>query len=841
MAYRRLQADHIKPRLRILRLLLASVPICVAQTATAQTTATTNPTTPDTQQATTAAPAPKDGGDIVVTANRRSETTTKLPFNISAYDPAQFERSNITSVTALSSQVPNFVIQNQGARAESQSVPIIRGLNASGNTGVAPRYSQSPVGFYQDNAPLASSLPLMDLARVEVLRGPQGTLYGAGTLSGAVRLITNPAKIGKSEGYVTASVADVSHSGDTGYGFEGAINLPIGDTLAVRIVGKHQYDAGYIDLHDIYRREGNNYLSGNPILENPSDVAGSKGVFFNKKDANYSKTTAVRGAAHWKPSDRFDLQLSYSYAKLKGQGGPIDNAGYEGGASPLDPRVQLGATGDYERSAPTLEPYDRTTQLAAVDATYELGFATLATTLAFGRTHGRAESDGTVPLIGSLYGVYYTGSPANPRAVVPVFNEDRDRSNTQEVRLVSNTGGAIDYVVGTFFQQEKRTIGLSVYDPGADTYTAAANGGSTLPIVEGGTYVPLFANGQAFQQNTTQRFHEYSLFGDVTWHITDAWSATGGARVFHQTFDQNLTYQGSIFGLAIDADSSSKVTSQIFKANTSYKLSPSDQVYATFSQGFRRGGSNAFPLDGPVQEPRAILAYSPDRTNNYEVGVKGRVRGIRYAVDAFYIDWKNPQIDLVTPYTLAAVVVNARRANSKGVEAEASGPLGLKGLTFTLGAAYAKARLSEAFGLPAGDGAGGIVQNAITGSKGDRLPGAPDYSGSLTLSYERPVANGSLTFSAGADYRSSTVSGLPDPNRTELVSKSPGYVLFRGSIGYDLGGWQLLAYGDNLADKRAVTTRIGRTAISQELLGNWGNSYFVTKPREIGLKLTRKW
>lgn len=786
--------------------------------------------------------APADtNGDILVTASRRSETTTRLPFNISAYDPAQLQRSNVTSVTGLSAQVPNFVIQDQGARGQAQSIPIIRGLNASGSTGVSARYFQSPVGTYQDNVPLVSALPLMDLERVEVLRGPQGTLYGAGTLAGAVRLIASAPKLGKAEGYLSGTLSDLAHSSAVGYNVEGAINLPLGDTLALRVAAKQEHDAGFIDVRDVFQRERDDYRAGDVVPVDPNNLATSPGKTFSKRDANDADTTSVRGALRWKLTDQFEATATYNYARIKGTGGPIDTATYRGGPWPIDPRVTLPATGEYERSQATLEPYERTTKVASLDGSYELGFATLATTIAFGETEGDSVADGTISLLGSPYGVYYTGSPANPRAVVPVRNTDRDVTNTQELRLVSNPGGAIDYVVGTFLQQQHRSIGVEVYDPGADTYSLAAFGGSTVPMALGGTYIPLFENNLAYQQNTEQRFREYSLFGDVTWHVTDKWDIAGGARVFRQTFEQRLTSRGSFFFLAVDASTKNALTSKILKFNTSYQLDSANRVYATFSQGFRRGGANAFPLDGPVLEPQELLIYRPDRTNNFEVGLKGRVAGIRYALDAYYIDWSNPQIDLLTPYTLTSVVVNGDKASSKGFELEASGSLGLPGLSFNGGVAYSHARLTRDFALPAGNAAGGIVPDAITGRKGDRLPSAPDWTASLTLTYDHNVASGTVTTQIGADYRGSTTASLPQANFVPSTYVAPGYTLFRASIGYRSGPWEAVLFGDNIFDRRAVTTGIPRTADSRALLGGWGDYYYVTRPRQIGIKVTTRW
>lgn len=239
-------------------------------------------------------------------------------------------------------------------------------------------------------------------------------------------------------------------------------------------------------------------------------------------------------------------------------------------------------------------------------------------------------------------------------------------------------------------------------------------------------------------------------------------------------------------------------------------------------------------------EPTALLTYKPDTTNNYEAGVKGTAFNLYYSADVFYIDWNKPQIDLLTPFNLTAVVVNGNGASSTGVEFEVSGPIGPKGLSFNLGAAYAKARLTKDFELPAGSGGGTVVPDAITGLKGDRLPGAPDFSGSGNINYKYHLQDlAALTFSIGADYRSSTVNILPNINPNTPASSAPAYVSLHGSIVYENGPWEAELFGTNLADKRIVLAAGVRTLASYPLLGNWGNSYAIGRPREIGLRLTR--
>lgn len=783
--------------------------------------------------------APATDGDIVVTASRRSEALADLPFNISAFGAEQLERGNVNSVTALTQQVPNFTIQDGGARSVASSIPIIRGINASQPDYGSARYFQSPVGFYLGNAPVTGAFPLYDLERVEVLRGPQGTLYGAGALGGAVRIVPASAKLGEFSGFASGSAGVLAHSGKQSWSASGALNLPLGETVALRVAGRQGYEAGFIDQKNIFRRENDDYIKGKPVLADPADVGLSSGVLFDQDDVNYSRSTSARVSLLWEPGADTKVELGYSYDYTRGNGNPVDNNRFEGGPWPIDLRITVEPTGDYERSLPMLSPFKRRSHLGSLDISQDLGFATLSTTLALGHTQGTGALDQTVALLGTPYGYYYTSSPANPRIVVPVVNADKERSFTQEVRLVSDNSGPISYIVGAFFQQQRKHIDLWVYAPGASEQSAAANEGSTLPIALGGTYIVTKDDGEAYAQNTLQNFKDYSLYGELTWQATDRLKLTGGARLFRQNFSQNLQADSSFFFYTLDETQRNKVTSQIFKASAAYDLGGGLQTYFTFSQGFRRGGANAFPLEGATAEPRQLLTYVSDRTNNFELGLKGNLGRAYFSANLFYVKWRNPQIDLVTPYNLSNAVVNGSAAESKGVEFEASGPIGDTGLSFSMGGAYARARLSKGFSLPAGYG-GEDIPDSIVGLKGDRLPGAPDWSGSATLSYKKDVGESSLiSGSFGVDFRSSTLNALPHLNPSMLARRAPGYALLRANIAYSFDGWTLELYGTNLADKRAMISGPLRTETSAELLGNWAENYLVNRPREVGLRFTK--
>ena len=181
--------------------------------------------------------------EIVVTAARRAQDVTEIPYNITAVDAGQLERTGVQSIEDLAQQVPNLVVTSNGRQFLGAQRQIMRGLNASemNRNGVA--LEQNPVSTYLGNAPFGNFFNIDDVDRIEVLRGPQGTLYGAGSLGGAIRVIPAPPKMETFEGHVVASAGAVSHSSDQDYGFKAVVNVPIDDSLALRVDAGYGYDA----------------------------------------------------------------------------------------------------------------------------------------------------------------------------------------------------------------------------------------------------------------------------------------------------------------------------------------------------------------------------------------------------------------------------------------------------------------------------------------------------------------------------------------------------------------------------------------------------------------------
>jgi outer membrane receptor protein involved in Fe transport len=772
--------------------------------------------------------------EIIVTATRRRSTVEEIPYNISAISGDALARTGTNDLAQLANQMPGFNFEDRGPRFAGSTVPIMRGLNASDTDRPGMVVEQMPVGTYIGNSPTVGFLPLTDLERVEVLRGPQGTLYGAGSLGGAIRLIPNSPKLDEWSGSVEASGTDTAHSADTGYSGSLLLNAPLGPIAAIRISGRYEHQPGFIDQYGILARQGNP-ITGVPALANPSDVANSPGVYYNKMDANYADVSSGRVSLLLQPSDKLRFELDYNLSYVQGVNGMQDNPSYAGGPAPWDPRITLPATGNYQIVSPTLAPYLRHTNLVNLDASYDAGFATVSSTTTYGETYAVTGSDANALILGlpATYLPYYTGNPINPRYVATMNDTDSENRFTQEVRLVSKPGEHIDYVVGAFYEHDDRKLDWDIYEPGTTAQTQAS----------GGYVVTTSPDGHTFFEQAPQQFKEEALFGELTWHLTQRWQLTGGSRVFHQTLTQNQDFTSYIINLTGGNSSSNSISDHIFKLNTSYEFVDHQHLYATFSQGFRRGGVNAFPLSGYYQESPAILDYKPDKADNYEVGAKGEFdNGLRYSADVFYINWKDPQIGISTPNTWP-VAVNGKSAVSKGVELEVHTPLFTPKFNLTLGYSYTDAKLTQGFCLPVGDGTGnpnGFIPCGIQGLNGERLPGTTQNSGSATLSYTQSVAQArKIIYTLNADYRGSTLNSLGTIANNFTPVELPGYTLVNASISESLTQHLRIGlFGSNLFDKRAV---LGAPQRGVEFLGNLANAYSINRPREISVHVSYDW
>lgn len=785
--------------------------------------------------------------EITVTASRRQQTLTEVPYNITAVSGEALLRTSTTDLIALAKQVPALNVFELGARFSASTIPIIRGLNASTSGRGFRSFEQAPVGTYLGNSPLTGYFDLDDIQRVEVLRGPQGTLYGAGALGGALRLIPNAPELGQFSARFGIGGGGVNHSDDQSYMVSGMINVPLGETLAWRTSAKYDYSPGVVEAFGLLVRDGNDDLHSIPILANPGDVVNSPGVFREERDWDYLKRTTGRTSLRWQPSDVFSADLAYTHTHLDGNGDALVNEHYAGGPYGVDPRITLPPGGDYVVFASVDLPYRRDTGLSTLDLSYDLGFATLAATSTYANNHGASMDDygylAVFPAV--VVRELYAGTPVNPRYISNGQLADDEQVFTQEVRLVSSVGPdkKIDYVVGAFYQEQDREGKWNVTVPGTPEYNDA-QGCDTLWIF-GGCRVGTDPTGIVFQQLDTQHFEDVSVFGELSWHFSERGQITFGGRYSDQTFTDAQTYNAypgqSFFSSAqpIEADFSNSS----WKVNPSYEYVDNHRVYATWSQGFRRGGANALPEGGFYRESQTLLTYTPDEAENYEVGLKGRFgNGLSYTVAAFQIDWDRPQISSNTAAG-NLLVYNGKAARSRGFEVESSGPL-FGDLTYSIGFAYADAKLTESFFLPAntgadtdGDGQGDLDPNGITGEAGTRLPGSPKTSGAATLNYDTEfAADYALNLSFNVTYKSEVLRsvGLP-PASTPPPSEA--YTLGNFSASLTHGSWTIGGYVNNVADRRVLFSGPTPQTVNAGFPTTQFTNSTINRPREFGLRM----
>lgn len=738
--------------------------------------------------------------EVVVTAERVKETIWQVPGAISVVTPRQLTQNSVTDLPLLTREIG--IAGGQEARNAASAFPIIRGLNASPSISLFRTLNQAPVGTYLDNSPVDGYFQLTDVKRIEVLRGPQGTLYGAGALGGAIRIIPNPPELGKFSGEVGGKLGFLNHAGTPTYTVNGMVNIPIGDTLAFRAAAVYEYLPGYINAYGLLKRSG---PLGIPVLANPGDPVNSSGVYTSKHDWNYQGTLTGRASFLWKPVSSFSAVLAFTYSHANGDASPTVNPVFPGGPYVVDPRITLPPGGRYTAFSPTDQPYSRKLTLTSLDMTYDAGFATVSSTTSYFTNSG---SFVTSPVYGLMqpvllpYVTPYAGTPINPRWIAPFTYQDSEHNFSQEVRLASNPSPArpIDYVLGVFYEKNSSLASSPLSDPGSPERAVAQ--GCTAPIYPGSSFPDCLLltgpNDEAYNVVDKQFISNKSIYGDVTYHFARNWQVTGGIRYYKEDFKDTAANFLYDYGLEQPLTTKRATFSKtVGKADISYEYLPGQHVYVLWSQGFRRGGANSLLLKTGAFADEAPSSFGPDMVSNYEIGFKGHFPNtLSYAFDGFYMPWKNPQICGLTPESNYACW-NARKAVSEGFEFHLDSPLFVPGLRIMLVGTYANAHLTESYSYP--DYFGNIV-----GYAGEQLPLSPKESGAATLSYTRDIGgNYILSFTLNDTYTS-----MEPSNYFAVLGQKPTSVpaldLVNASVSVVHNAWRMGIYSTNLTNKYEV-------------------------------------
>jgi outer membrane receptor protein involved in Fe transport len=715
--------------------------------------------------------------EIVITALKRDTNIQRTPMSINAVTGADLANSGVQDISNLTQSVPSLTFVDGGP---SNTRVVIRGIQSAGEPTVGIYYDETPVsgavGATNDSGGTTPLVKLFDVERVEVLQGPQGTLYGSGSMGGTVRVIFNK-PVFKLEGAVEADGQTVDH-GATGDDVQAMVNVPLlADKLAVRAVGFVEDQGGYVD---------NTYL--------------------HEKDVNDFHATGGRFLVRYEPSDKLTIDGSVLYQNSEGQ-------------NPTWTRE----AGDYISIAQTQAPFRDTLSIYNLTARWDLGHV-VATAVVSDTERRFSEATGDAsyfidqflnnPAICSaiVRGPCSPGAQAAVNAFVShytpsaLYGAETVSTPTAELRLSSNDKGFLDWTVGVFYSDRTTHDNNSEY--GANPATGA-----------------LLKQDVLYTRLINDELKQVAGFVDVSAHLTDKLTFSTGARYFDYTRDVGGSTPLGLILIGANAAPFQKVNSSqdgvVGKFNLSYQFDRNLLFYTEASQGFRPGGVNQV-----VGLPTALTPYQSDSLWDYEVGAKTSWldRRLVFDADGYLIDWNNMQVAGRTPNGAFSFIANAGAAQVKGFEVNLSA-IPVANLLIQADASLLNAELTQ----------DQVNANILgPGRKGDRIPYVPEVTAGLSAQYTWPVTNAVNGMArVDADYVGSSYSEFNPSNIYRR--KLPAYSITNLRIGIEAPdkNYGVYLFVNNIFNRLAITAETASALTAGQTVTT------SAPPRTIGLTVRK--
>ncbi len=756
-------------------LLTGAALVPVAATSALAQSAGTAPAAGD---AAAAAPA----GEIVVTAQKRSESIQHVPISIQALGAATLEQHQVASFDDYAKQLPSVSFQSFGP---GQSQLFFRGIT-SGGDGLA--FGALPTsGVYLDEIPVTTigallDIHVYDMARVEALSGPQGTLFGASSLSGTLRMITNKPVLGKTEGSFDVTV-DKYGKGDAGATVEGMINLPLAKNVAVRLVGFYDHEGGYINNTPATRTYPDYYYGADGSIQSAPYTATNAAYVKN----HYNDVTTYGGRAAltieldngWKISPQLLAQHMHSNGTFL-----FDPAAGDLQVHDFTPEYDID---QWLQAAMTIEG-----KIGDWDLLYSGGFMARKILTAADYSYYTVAYS-THPTNANQYAGYTRFTDGNGNQLNPTqqfSSSQKLTKHTEEVRLNSPVGSAFRLTTGLFYQQQTNHNVNNYAVPGA----ATANFSQYLNGVN-------VYGDDLFLTNAYITDRDFAAYAQGNYDITSHLTLTAGLRGFIYTntlvgFSGYPFYvpPGSTctFPLAtLDScnfnNKRSHASGETHKLNLTWQVDTDHMVYATYSTGYRPGGNNR------DQGAAVGTVYQPDKLNNFEFGWKTSWFDhlLRWNGAAYYEKWNDLQYAEQAAGAGITNIQNVGGARVYGLESDLQ-LRPAKGLTISATGAYNDAKLTTDFGNP---GKGNFAP------AGTRLPVQPKFKMSATARYEFPV--GSIdAFVQGSMNTQSNSTSLLGVGDNAVFGNSPGFTTADFSVGGKKGNYTFQLFIQNAFDER---------------------------------------
>ncbi|MEO7655409.1 MAG: TonB-dependent receptor [Sphingomicrobium sp.] len=766
----------------------AAAPALAQDTAQESTASSQSSSAPQVDETAT----DQDEDAIVVTAQKRREKILDIPQSVTVVSGATLERQHAVTFQDYLSQVPGLSLE--------QSEPgvgrlVLRGVNTGGvSSTVAVYVDETPFGSstgLANGAILAGDFDTFDVARIEVLRGPQGTLYGASSLGGVLKFVTNPPQFGQFHARGRAGVEFVD-GGGTGYNVSGMVNAPLGDSAAFRASGFYRKNAGWID-----GTGSDTNFYGVPAL--------------GGKNINQGETWGGRASVFFTPTSELSIRLTAIAQQIQSDASSdveVDQSDHD----PID--------GKLRQSRYFKDPTELKYRVFNGVVEYDFGFASLLSSTSFTKQDQTFKID-VVPILGTALNVL-VGAFVPGKVIGPYQDQQTDLSKfTQEVRLASPSNDTFEWMVGAYYTREEGTIDQFI--------------GSLDLITRQPFGIPLLDNLATARIDS--KYKEIAGFTNVTWHATDRFDITAGGR-FAKNDQSAHQVTTSDLGLVGASDFVTKSDESVFTYALSprYEINDRMAVYARIAKGYRPGGPNVV---GPPVPAGVPLTYSSDTLTNYEVGLKNDLGGgASFNIAAYHLSWKD--IQLFSVVNGVGVNVNGGSAVSNGIEAS----LLLKptpGLTLGMNGAWIDAHLTEDTPPLAG------------GFDGDRLPFVPKLSFSVNADYEWNISSAAIAFVGGTlaytgsqrdNFNIADIVGV-NPDGSFIFAFTPqrrisDYATVDLRAGIDLGRFTIEAYVKNLTNTKGVNSLalLEDQLIGNNILPDNAIRAALTRPRTIGLSLT---
>ncbi|MFM5923615.1 MAG: TonB-dependent receptor, partial [Novosphingobium sp.] len=650
------------------------------------------------------------GNEIVVTATKRSETIQDVPFSINAQTAAAMQKNGSTNLEDISRNVAGLTVQNLGP---GQSQVSVRGVSAGQVVRDQPGVKEQ-VGVYLDESVISLSLftpdfDLFDLDRVETLRGPQGTLFGSGSVGGTVRYITKQPTTRRNEGTFEANINTLA-GGDVGYAVKGAVNLAFSDKTALRVVGYGEHFAGFINA-----------------------IGPAAG-----KNINDGKRWGFRAALRWEPAPGLVITPRAIHQDIRVNGFNRQDV-YNLYYNPLISASDVLPERTQYLKLP--EEFHDSTTLLDLTGNFEFTDGVALTWVTSYIDRSIMVSRDASALSGSVsVSPFAVALGMNPLAINLPSNL-RDSTNlsqwTQEIRLASTGSGPLSWVLGGFYSNVDRKYEQRLPTPGYDAYVDAALGAGTSAAVANG-----FPLNSPYNADLPYKIEQFAVFGEASYKFGQ-FKLTAGGR-YYDFREKRDFISGGIFSNG-DTFRGDKTASDGFTPRfiASYEASDDVTLNLQASKGFRLGGVNDplnIPLcSGGATGPDALTYgnrpnYKDETLWNYEAGMKASFGGITLNAAAFYNDIRNLQVTADAGSCSSRVVFNVPKAHSQGVEVELSAEP-TPGLEFSIAGSVIDSKFDSSV-LDAGG-------NVIAGMRdGNRLPTVPKFQMAATGSYTTEVSDG---------------------------------------------------------------------------------------------------